>query len=601
MSWRQTNTGPRGPRGSTGPKGDPGAKGDPGDPGPKGDPGDPGAKGDTGAAGPTGPRGADGPTGATGPAGADGASGGYLGAYAVPPAVEVGKEYYNTGDNRRYLGIASAQSVNSLSFTLTPAPVPSTPGVLQGSGFSVGRAVTYGATPFAGWNDLTLQVDTDAQGNTQYYLEVATTYRLFEGFSLQVGTVQFTFRRDSSTSGGGDIWTSNDVSAAPWALGVAVPCVAHCSNTPFTSTVNQWHWLPYAGEDNSYNALTDVSLTDDNQLRFSQHTGPDHDIDLTAYRQADWATDGNTDFIPAAKIELTQTLIDGTGIGITSAGGQSARGPLRLFSPAFDLDDPDKQHGIIYVRVNLTIVDADATTSFANDSVVRSITQTARIRASVMRQDDNEYAAGANQGERVGDAVTVYRGAVAVGTPSLWISRNSDKELGYFVDWSRASGASAIEFQLLNFSVEFTHNDVAAAGLAGLPDLTVTTDGLTANIALTPGSYHTIVDIPITASNAGVWLGFVGVSFSSTAADNEFEIQWVVVSSGGTLQVVGKIEADTGDNLTFPAQCGFVAGVVSGDTLRARARDWSVGTGSPVAQGNAGKTRTVWSAARIGR
>ena len=241
-----------------------------------------------------------------------------------------------------------------------------------------------------------------------------------------------------------------------------------------------------------------MSLADDH-LRFSQHTGPDHDIDLTAYRQADWATDGNTDFIPAAKIELTQTLIDGTGIGITSAGGQSARGPLRLFSPAFDLDDPDKQHGIVYVRVELDDCGCGRDdVSFANDSVVRSITQTARIRASVMRQDDNEYAAGANQGERVGDAVTVYRGAVAVGTPSLWISRNSDKELGYFVDWSRASGASAIEFQLLNFSAEFTHNDVSDAGVVGVSQDPEILLSLTANETLNRNTNNVMEELRYT-------------------------------------------------------------------------------------------------------
>ena len=226
---------------------------------------------------------------------------------------------------------------------------------------------------------------------------------------MQVGAVQFHFPAGQQhVVGRGYLDVERCIAAAPWGFN-PVAVVVHCDNTPFTSTVNQWHWLPYAGQDNSYNAITGVSLAGDD-LTFTRHTGADIGIALDAYKQADWATEGNSDFIPAAKIELTQTLIDGTGIGITSAGGQSARGPLRLFSPAFDLDDPDKQHGIVYVRVELTIVDADATTSFAADSVVRSITQTARIRASVMRQDDNEYAAGANQGERVGDAVTVYRG-----------------------------------------------------------------------------------------------------------------------------------------------------------------------------------------------
>ena len=447
--------------------------------------------------------GIQGPQGNPGPAGPAGADGGYLGAYANPPAVEVGKEYYNTSDHKRYRGVATAQAVNTLSFNLTPRAVPSTPGNLEQSGFDVDGVVTYGVSPLTGWRALKLQIDRGG-AETQFYLEAETSQGLFSGLSMQVGAAQFTFRRDSSTSAGGDIWTSNDVSAAPWGFN-AVAVVVHSDNAPFTSTVNQWHWLPQAGEDNSYNALTGASYAA-GTLTFPRHTGAALGVDIP--EPASWAEKDNTDFIPASKIELTQTLIDGTGIGITSAGGQSARGPLRLFAPTFDLDDPDKQRGIIYVRVNLAIVDADATTSFAADSVVRQVTQTARIRASVMRQDDNEYSAAANQGERVGDAVTVYRGGVAVGTPALYISRNSDKELGYFVDWARQSGASAIEFQLLNYSVEFTHNDVSDGGGVGVsqdPEILVS---LSANESLRPNTNNVMEGLRYTvpAGKAGRYI-----------------------------------------------------------------------------------------------
>ena len=91
-----------------------------------------------------------------------------------------------------------------------------------------------------------------------------------------------------------------------------------------------------------------------------------------------------------------------------------------------------------------------------------------------------------------------------MGTPSLWISRNSDKELGYFVDWSRASGASAIEFQLLNFSVEFTHNDTPA--VSGFDASVQTT--LSADATLAPNGNRELTELrqTIAAGKGGTYL-----------------------------------------------------------------------------------------------
>ena len=427
----------------------------------------------------------------------------FIGALDSAPTVEVGKVYYNAADHRFYEGINQTSKSNTLRFSLTPAAEPSTPSNLQGSGFSVGRVVTYGTSPLTGWNDFTLQVQSG-----QYYLEVATSQDLFTGLSMTVGANTFTFRRDSSTQAGGDIWTSNDASASPWQLGVAVDVVVHATNAPFSVTSDVWHYLPIYSEDHTFNALTDVELTSDNQLRFEQHTGPAHDIDLSEFKQASWADEDDTSFIPASKIHLSQTLIDGTGIGITLGNGQTARGPLRLFSPTWDLDDSDKTHGIFYARVDLTIVDADATTSFSSTSVVRTFTETARIRASVLRQDDNEYqATGGNQGELIGaSSKAVYRSGVLVGRIQLRLAHNSDNELGYYVDWNRSSGASSISFQLNNFSVEFTHNDISEGGGVAFDASVQTT--LNANLTLNPNTNNEITALrqTIAAGKGGTYL-----------------------------------------------------------------------------------------------
>ena len=432
----------------------------------------------------------------------------FQGVFAVAPAVAnyaAGEVYFNSTDGRFYERIDAAIRNNTLTIAnFTPAAVPSTPGNLQDSGFSVGRAVSYGTSPFTGWNELRLRLDSDAQGNTQFYLEAQTNQNLFAGLAIQVGATSFTFRRDSSTAAGGDIWTSNNVATAPWGF-TSVALVVTCTNRPFTSTEAQWHSLELAQDD--YNALTGVTLGTDNQLTFEQHTGPDHDIDLTQFKQASWATEGNTDFIPSAKIELTQTLIDGTGIGETMASGQTARGPLRLFSPTFDLDDTDKQHGIFYVRVNLHIVDADTTTSFSNSTVTRTLTLSSRHRASVMRQDSEEYSATVGTpGERIGDrTVRLFRGTTLVGRLRLLLSRNSDKELGYYVDWVRSSGSSSISFQLLNFSVEFTHNDTPAGGVSQDAEIL---NQLAQNATLTRNSNNVLTDLRYTvpADKAGRYL-----------------------------------------------------------------------------------------------
>ena len=432
----------------------------------------------------------------------------FVGVFGAAPAVAnytAGQVYYNSADNRLYELIAPAAMSATLTFTITPRNTAAQGGGDNGAGFNADTSdpvnERYGVSPLTGWLKLQQVVDTGG-GQTRYYLESEANDAIFggQGFSITLAdgrTLHFT--RESSSGGVSNYTSTGEEDSRIFQVGAAQSITVHANGTtPFTAGVNkQWHYLQVGPEQ--YNALTSVSVIDDD-LVFGRRTGAAVTADLEPYKQASWATAGNTDLIPAAKIPVAESLIDGNGIGLTSGGGQSLRGPLRLFDPPgavnWDLDDTDKQTGVYHIRVQVNITDADSTTSFRNNVVDRAEVRTARMLGSVLRQDSNRYADTGNlQGERIGNNLGVYRGSVLVGTLSIWLATDNDSRLGYYLDWVRASGSSSISFTLTNFRIDFAHSDTSGTADSGASTGTpgvLSRASLSAAIALQQPNANTI-------------------------------------------------------------------------------------------------------------
>ena len=186
---------------------------------------------------------------------------------------------------------------------------------------------------------------------------------------------------------------------------------------------------------------------------------------------APWATQGQPE--PRTLLAIT-SLHDGVATGLSVPDPQTAtRTPSApiLFAPAFDLDDDDHRTGIVQVEAVVSIATPAAPsnasfTSIANNSdAVRSIGRAVFTFASTLR-DSTAYAAGAENGVQVGADIPVYLGATHLGNVKLFVTKNGDNALGYYMTWENVgAGSTALSFGLSLAGV-FLHQDGPAQAAA---------------------------------------------------------------------------------------------------------------------------------------
>ena len=148
-----------------------------------------------------------------------------------------------------------------------------------------------------------------------------------------------------------------------------------------------------------------------------------------------------------------EELIDGpaTGITVTSAG-QAKRNALTGFSPSFDLDDADNQHGLLEAECTLSIA-----TSTANVELAEA-RQTGFVTASALRAS-SAYDAAANNGLKIAEW-TVRKAAVELGEIALYLAKDGSNAVGYYLSYTAGDGTSSDNFSLsAQLTVEFLHTD----------------------------------------------------------------------------------------------------------------------------------------------
>ena len=188
-------------------------------------------------------------------------------------------------------------------------------------------------------------------------------------------------------------------------------------------------------------------------------------LDIHTPATAAWAQAGNSDRLPAAKLPpfLDQPIHTGTGVGqsITSSG-QTRRQPFQRFSPVFDLDDADKQAGVLTVEAVLHFATrSDTTIGFGagND-------QTATIAGFTFAQTvrgSTAYSATANNGDLIG-SLDVYEGATKLGVYSLYLAKDANNQLGYWLLYAGEAQSENWAVAVQRLEVAFTHQDSGPGG-----------------------------------------------------------------------------------------------------------------------------------------
>ena len=183
----------------------------------------------------------------------------------------------------------------------------------------------------------------------------------------------------------------------------------------------------------------------------------------------DWATVGNTDPIPISKRPLSAGSLavhDGPGIGISTVG-QDRRNVFTAFAPAFDLDDTDKQVGVVAVsaRVSFTARGSNTVGFDENtadpllEATFSGLTFATSLRASTA------YAGNADNGIQIGAAVPVRNGSATLGNLSLYLAKDGNNQLGYYLTYDHLAGSITFTLSMPELEIGFIHSDAGPSGI----------------------------------------------------------------------------------------------------------------------------------------
>ena len=158
------------------------------------------------------------------------------------------------------------------------------------------------------------------------------------------------------------------------------------------------------------------------------------------------------------------TLIDGVGAGafVSSLDGNH-RSLFTLFSPTFDLDTAQNQHGEIIGEAVLSLHQLSSQSvgfGTEHDKTHRfdGFVFASRVRSSTV------YSATALNGVAI-DSIDIYDASTHAGTITLYLARNSNNELGYYYAYQTRTGyVGSGNFNVAsNLAFAFEHTDAAPA------------------------------------------------------------------------------------------------------------------------------------------
>ncbi len=209
----------------------------------------------------------------------------------------------------------------------------------------------------------------------------------------------------------------------------------------------------------------------DRQYQPDTYTFNGSSWELTPGSVSRWAESDSTDTIPPNKLPAaaTQSLHAGPGNGLTinSSGQAARRSSLTQFTPAFNLANRDKNLGIITVQAKLRLTRrfVDTIGFDQRTPARRGIALEGMAFASAVKAD-TAYSATANNGEKIGEAV-IYNGATTLGTVSLYVARDANNALGYYLTYAGKSGSLTFAIDLSDLEVGFIPNDKPRSSIQG--------------------------------------------------------------------------------------------------------------------------------------
>ena len=198
--------------------------------------------------------------------------------------------------------------------------------------------------------------------------------------------------------------------------------------------------------------------------------------------QASWADEGQPEPISAAATEVING--PGPGVTITSSSANADVAPT-LSSPAFDLDDADKQRGEFTAEVIFTLSgrtsnlisfdDQAASQDDAADALTTDddgFTFVSRVRAL------SDYDPSQLHGILIGQA-SIYQSGSRLGQVRVYLGHDSNNVLNYFLRYTGEAGSAGFAIAT-TLEIDFLHSDPGDAPSGG--------GGTTSHSVLSPAS-----------------------------------------------------------------------------------------------------------------
>ena len=235
----------------------------------------------------------------------------------------------------------------------------------------------------------------------------------------------------------------------------------------------------------------------------------------------------------------------GTGLAITSSGQDKRLANAVGFDTAFDLDDSDKQSGILQVEATVQLVSRsnnaigfNSGASSAN-AVIRAQIEGFKF-VSALRAS-TAYSATEN-GLLVG-SLDVYKGSATLGELELYLTRDANNVAGYWFIWEGASGADTFSVSVNEMDVAFIHNDPGDASsgapakvlLDDLPAVGTYTQGQSVYVKRGTGANQKIWEYTILgAGSARKWVKTAGDDVLAYKGNVDIQVTRRTISLGIT-------------------------------------------------------------------
>ena len=189
------------------------------------------------------------------------------------------------------------------------------------------------------------------------------------------------------------------------------------------------------------------------------------------YQIPTWVTDPN-ERLPSGKVPglATNYLQEGTsgpGRSVPNLSADYRTNPTG-FTPAFDLDDADKQRGILEIEVEFIIPESPASSAGVGfgDNQAQRADISAFHSIGVVRQSKNRYSASAENGEQFGASIRLTRmfnSAVQhLGNLKVYAVHNANNELQVYTFYEGIEGNTLQFTYQSNMWVTFRHEDTSA-------------------------------------------------------------------------------------------------------------------------------------------